>query len=611
MNTLMPDIPIQAYLQGYLQKEASPRLRKWLNQFSDEERMGRLDEFRDSKVIGDVAERERMLSSHNAPGRGAGSRAVQWVRDGKALTKPTRSGQVVDINDYLVGLHAEQVTKAIRRVGWGSADDLPSTGDGAPRAVADAGIIYRKRLADTNIPRSDHARKAVLAPRIAEVFDRATRSSGQDEPRHFDSRVAIDKGGTIGKVDDIINDRLRFALADAPRATITRKKASGKDKHLVADYPSNKAYNALLDIEADFPTYATKAVRGAGFKDVTDPARLREILRTGYENSYNILNVPKLLQERSVEVAPGVFDVRGLDLAGITGNCMGNVCTSKLSAADVFTSGHRIALVAGDGKTPLGTETLQALLGKDTGPEALDRLNKVLAAKGVPPKSTYEAAMRAIRSSDAVGLIHIDSAGKLKDAVAKHNQNIPPDLFRRGVVAMGLPEDTAMFYHRGARDVRPVPAPRKIQDLEKAGYIRILKDKPTFREVLKHAEKNWDGYSSLNINPNIQSTQPSLKRRLSDKHSTKVFNRAIDVLGLRKDLLRAAADHGAIDYQKYDDVVWDVRERIEAARLAKDPRLNPKSGVIRNPKKHSAPINKVINRVISLARRKARAAGRF
>jgi hypothetical protein len=594
-----------AYLQGYLQKEASPRLRKWLNQFSDEERMVRLDELRANNVIGDdVARRERMLSRHNSPGRGAGSRAVQWVRDGKALTKPTRSGQAVDIDDYLVGLHADQAAKVLR------SNTLPS-GNVTPRAVADAGILYRKRLADANIPRSDHARKAVFAPRITDVFDSASQSSfGQYDPRHFDSRVAIDRGGTISKVDDIINDRLRFALADAPRATITHTKANGKVRHVVADYPSNKAYNALLDIEADFPTYATKAVNKAGFTDVTDPARLRKILRTGYENSYNILNVPKLLQERSVEVAPGVFDVRGLDLAGITGNCMGNVCTSKLSAADVFTSGHRIALVAGDGKTPLGTETLQALLGKDTGPEALDRLNKVLAAKGVPPKSTYEAAMRAIRSSDAVGLIHIDSAGKLKDAVAKHNQNIPPDLFRRGVVAMGLPEDTAMFYHRGARDVRPVPAPRKIQDLEKAGYIRILKDKPTFREVLKHVVRNRDGEPRLNINPNIQSTQPSLKARLSDKHFTKVFHRDVNVLGLRKVLLRAAADYGATgdNYQRYDDAVWDVRERIQDARRASDPRLNPKSGVIRNPKKHSAPINKVINRVIRLAARKSKAA---
>jgi len=601
-------IQAQAYLQGYLQKEASPRLRKWLNQFSDEERMVRLDELRANNVIGDdVARRERMLSRHNSPGRGAGSRAVQWVRDGKALTKPTRSGQAVDIDDYLVGLHADQAAKVLR------SNTLPS-GDVTPRAVADAGVIYRKRLADANIPRSDHARKAVFAPRITDVFDSASQSSfGQYDPRHFDSRVAIDRGGTISKVDDIINDRLRFALADAPRATITHTKANGKVRHVVADYPSNKAYNALLDIEADFPTYATKAVNKAGFTDVTDPARLRKILRTGYENSYNILNVPtRLLQERSAEIAPGVFDVRGLDLAGITGNCMGNVCTSKLSAAEVFLSGHRIALVAGDGKTPLGTETLQALLGKDTGPEALDRLNKVLAAKGVPPKSTYEAAMRAIRSSDAVGLIHIDSAGKLKDAVAKHNQNIPPDLFRRGVVAMGLPEDTAMFYHRGARDVRPVPAPRKIQDLEKAGYIRILKDKPTFREVLKHVVRNRDGEPRLNINPNTQPAPPlPLKARLSHKHSEAMFDRAVDVLGLRKDMLRAAAKFGARrvgDPSTYDADEQKIRELVAAARLARDPRLNPKSGVIRNPKKYSARLGMVMIRVMRLAERKAKAA---
>jgi hypothetical protein len=603
-------IQAQAYLQGYLQKEASPRLRKWLNQFSDEERMARLDELRKNPAVDDTAIREYFLSYLNAPEHGKLSRTRQWTRGGKALTKLTSTAPGVDIDDYLVGLYGSSSPHSSLAPGFYRNRTFV-----APERVVDEGKEIRPFLSRRGIPSSRHIQNA------------GVNSSASVLEGDLDHRLVLDPRGRVARMPAILPREVRGALQDAPRAMHTHTKGSGGVRHTLADYPSNKSYNALLEVAANLPEYASDTVRGKGFAEITSPEYLRGIFRTGFENSYTNMGVPAMLTQRSAEIAPGVFDVRGLDLAGITGNCMGNVCTSRLSAARVFHEGHRIALVAGDGKTPLGIETLQALLGKDTGPEALKRLNDVLATQGVPPKSTYESAMRAIRSNKAVGLIHTDAAGNLLDAVTAHNQNISPEAFRRGAAAVGLPSDIDIFKHQVMGGNMVPAAPRKVQDLINSGNIRIIEEgRPVpIRSLLQQIspmsrldgrDRAFDHMKPALTDPRIKALPEAQRVAKEQALLAKVQGRYLSALGLRKSLLRAAATYGADQVnigmdpalEAYAKANEEIYSKLVDAINRKDPRLASKGGFRLNPPKSAAPLEKVMQRVERLAASKAQAA---
>jgi hypothetical protein len=621
-------IQAQAYLQGYLQKEASPRLRKWLNQFSDEERLARLDELRKNPAVDDAAMREYFLTYLSAPGHGKSSRAGQWTRGGKVLTKAIKSAPEWDIDDYLVGLHESTGRYSPLMEHVRSTKFVPLRYDVdktqvIPDRVITEGRQRRVELLNDGFP--------------VDVHIQAAGTTGRHRPNMpdyaLDHRLVLDPRGRVSRMSAAVPDVVRDALKDAPRARTTHTRGSGKAKETLAAYPSNKAYNALLEVAADLPTYSMADISSKGFKEVTDPAYLRNALRTGYEQSYGALVdglAPARLTQRSAEIAPGVFDVRGLDLAGITGNCMGNVCTSKLSAARVLNEGHRIALVVGDGKTPLGIETLQALLGKDTGPEALKRLNDVLATQGVLPKSTYESAMSAIRSSKAVSLIHTDATGNLLDAVTTHNQNISPEAFRRGAAAVGLPSDIDIFKHRVIGGNMAPTAPRKIQDLLKAGKLRLVEEgRPApirsllqqFSQLAYDGESNfpdrWFNYKKpARTDPRLIALPWAQQQARTTALHDKIGDRHINVLGLRKALLRAAATYGKDQMSAevsdpegaYTRAKAEIYEQVRDARRKGDVRLASKGGIRPNPHKHAAPLEKVMKRVEDLAYRKARRA---